>query len=70
MNSGNEQQQLAEFLNSAALNLRKVLEGDPEISTRQIEAILHKLPHLLLATAPLLEQSSDDTPAMCLLSDA
>ena len=60
MNTADQQQGLMEFVNSAALNLRAVLEADPEISAAQIEAIILKLPQVLSETAPLLAQCNAD----------
>lgn len=60
MNSADQQRQVAEFLASAALDLRKVLELDPELSFAQIEGVILKLPQALLEAAPLLARCNDD----------
>ena len=65
-----EERGLAEFLNSAIHNLRKILECDPEVSTPEIEAIVMKLPLMLRDAAPLLARSNDDMPITCLSFDA
>lgn len=44
------ERELAEFLNSAMRNLRKILESDPEISVAEIETMVMKLPQVLLET--------------------
>ena len=68
----NGERELAEFLNFAMRNLRKILECDPEISAAEIETMVMKLPQMLLETAPLLARSeqSDDMPTTCLSFDA
>ena len=66
----NGEQELAEFLNSAMRNLRKILECDPDISADEIETMMMKLPQVVLETAPLLARSSDDVPTTCLSFDA
>ena len=58
----NRERELMEFLNSAAHNLRKILERDPEMSAAEIETIVMKLPLVLRETASLLQQPDDDMP--------
>ena len=67
---GNRERELVEFLNSAAHNLRKILERDPEMSAAEIETIVMKLPLVLRETASLLQQPDDDMPTICLSFDA
>ena len=67
---GNRERELVEFLNSAAHNLRKILERDPEMSAAEIETIVMKLPLVLRETASLLQQPDDDMPRTCLSFDA
>ena len=62
---GNRERELVEFLNSAAHNLRKILERDPEMSAAEIETIVIKLPLAMRETAPLLEQPGDYLPTTC-----
>jgi len=66
----NRERELMEFLNSAAHNLRKILERDPEMSAAEIETIVMKLPLVLRETASLLQQPDDDMPTICLSFDA
>ena len=66
----NRERELMEFLNSAAYNLRKILERDPEMSAAEIETIVMKLPLVLRETASLLQQPDDDMPTICLSFDA
>ena len=66
----NRERELMEFLNSAAHNLRKILERDPEMSAAEIETIVMKLPLVLRETASLLQQPDDDMPATCLSFNA
>ena len=66
----NRERELVEFLNSAAHNLRKILERDPEMSAAEIETIVMKLPLVLRETASLLQQPDDDMPTICLSFDA
>ena len=66
----NRERELMEFLNSAAHNLRKILERDPEMSAAEIETIVMKLPLVLRETASLLQQPDDDMPRTCLSFDA
>jgi hypothetical protein len=66
----NRERELMEFLNSAAYNLRKILERDPEMSAAEIETIVMKLPLVLRETASLLQQPDDDMPTTCLSFDA
>ena len=67
---GNRERELVEFLNSAAHNLRKILERDPEMSAAEIETIVMKLPLVLRETASLLQQPDDDMPTTCLSFNA
>ena len=67
---GNRERELVEFLNSAAHNLRKILERDPEMSAADIETIVMKLPLVLRETASLLQQPDDDMPTTCLSFNA
>ena len=62
---GNRERELVEFLNSAAHNLRKILERDPEMSAAEIETIVIKLPLAMRETAPLLAQPGDYLPTTC-----
>ena len=55
----NRERELMEFLNSAAHNLRKILERDPEMSAAEIETIVAQLPQVLREMAPLLARSDD-----------
>jgi len=66
----NRERELMEFLNSAAYNLRKILERDPEMSAAEIETIVMKLPLVLRETASLLQQPDDDMPTTCLSFNA
>jgi hypothetical protein len=66
----NREQELMKFLNSAAQNLRKILERDPEMSAAEIETIVMKLPLVLRETASLLQQPDDDMPTTCLSFNA
>ncbi len=66
----NRERELMDFLNSAAYNLRKILERDPEMSAADIETIVMKLPLVLRETASLLQQSDDDMPTTCLSFNA
>ena len=66
----NRERELVEFLNSAAHNLRKILERDPEMSAAEIETIVMKLPLVLRETASLLQQPDDDMPTTCLSFNA
>ena len=66
----NRERELMEFLNSAAHNLRKILERDPEMSAAEIETIVMKLPLVLRETASLLQQPDHDMPTICLSFDA
>jgi len=66
----NRERELMEFLNSAAHNLRKILERDPEMSAAEIETIVMKLPLVLRETASLLQQPDDDMPTTCLSFNA
>ena len=66
----NRERELVEFLNSAAHNLRKILERDPEMSAAEIETIVMKLPLVLRETVSLLQQPDDDMPTICLSFDA
>ena len=66
----NRERELMDFLNSAAHNLRKILERDPEMSAAEIETIVMKLPLVLRETASLLQQPDDDMPTICLSFDA
>ena len=66
----NRERELTDFLNSAAHNLRKILERDPEMSAAEIETIVMKLPLAMRETAPLLERPDDDMPRTCLSFDA
>ena len=66
----NRERELLEFLNSAAHNLRKILERDPEMSAAEIETIVMKLPLVLRETASLLQQPDDDMPTTCLSFNA
>jgi hypothetical protein len=66
----NREQELMKFLNSAAQNLRKILERDPEMSAAEIETVVMKLPLVLRETASLLQQPDDDMPTTCLSFDA
>jgi len=60
----NRERELMDFLNSAAHNLRKLLEHNPEISAAQIETIVAQLPQVLREMAPLLARS-DDADWLC-----
>ena len=66
----NRERELMEFLNSAAHNLRKILERDPGMSAAEIETIVMKLPLVLRETASLLQQPDDDMPTTCLSFNA
>jgi hypothetical protein len=66
----NREQELMKFLNSAAQNLRKILERDPEMSAAEIETVVMKLPLVLRETASLLQQPDDDMPTTCLSFNA
>jgi hypothetical protein len=66
----NRERELMEFLNSAAHNVREILERDPEMSAAEIETIVMKLPLVLRETASLLQQPDDDMPTTCLSFDA
>ncbi len=66
----NRERELMDFLNSAAYNLRKILERDPEMSAADIETIVMKLPLVLRETASLLQQPDDDMPTTCLSFNA
>ncbi|HTC77186.1 MAG TPA: hypothetical protein VK657_01160 [Terriglobales bacterium] len=66
----NRERELMEFLNSAAHNLRKILERDPEMSAAEIETIVMKLPLVLRETVSLLQQPDHDMPTICLSFDA
>ena len=66
----NRERELMDFLNSAAHNLRKILERDPEMSAAEIETIVMKLPLVLRETASLLQQPDDDMPTTCLSFNA
>ena len=66
----NRERELMEFLNSAAHNVRKILERDPEMSAAEIETIVMKLPLVLRETASLLQQPDDDMPTTCLSFNA
>ena len=66
----NRERELVEFLNSAAHNLRKILERDPEMSAAEIETIVMKLPLVLRETVSLLQQPDHDMPTICLSFDA
>jgi hypothetical protein len=64
MNSAEQQQEMAEFLNSAAHNLRQYLECDPAIRVAEIDAVVNSLPQLLREAARLLtEYEADDARA-------
>ena len=66
----NRERELMDFLNSAAHNLRKILERDPEMSAAEIETIVMKLPLVLRETVSLLQQPDHDMPTICLSFDA
>ena len=66
----NRERELMEFLNSAAHNVRKILERDPEMSAAEIETIVMKLPLVLRETVSLLQQPDDDMPTTCLSFNA
>ena len=66
----NRERELMEFLNSAAHNVRKILERDPEMSAAEIETIVMKLPLVLRETVSLLQQPDHDMPTICLSFDA
>lgn len=52
----NSADQMAEFLESAAHNVRKILEDDPETSAEEIETVVNRLPQVLREAAPFLAQ--------------
>jgi hypothetical protein len=61
MNSAEQQREMAEFLNSAARNLRKYLECDATIRADEIDAVVNRLPQLLReAACRLTEYESDE----------
>jgi len=48
----NGERELAEFLNFAMRNLRKILECDPEISAAEIETTVMKLAQMFVGEGP------------------